>query len=68
MIAIDAAYSSLPFVPGPMALGAHHLDLMFSNPADPPDVRAARTTEIGHIRSWVAEHKSRRHQQFVTLI
>ncbi|GIL58532.1 hypothetical protein Vafri_13455 [Volvox africanus] len=33
--------------------GAHHLDLMFSNPADPPSVRAARQMEMRHVRRWI---------------
>ena len=33
--------------------GAHHLDLFFSNPADPPDVIAARRTELTHIKDWI---------------
>jgi lysosomal Pro-X carboxypeptidase len=32
--------------------GAHHLDLFFSNPADPPSVTAARTAEMGYVREW----------------
>ena len=35
--------------------GAHHLDLFFSNPADPPSVRAAREIEVAAIRAWVAQ-------------
>lgn len=34
--------------------GAHHLDLMFSHPDDPPSVRAARQTELKHVAKWVA--------------
>lgn len=34
--------------------GAHHLDLMFSDPRDPESVKAARRTELSHIRKWVA--------------
>ena len=33
--------------------GAHHLDLMFSNPADPPAVRAVRDVEIATMRRWI---------------
>ena len=35
-------------------LGAHHLDLMFAHPDDPPCVLAAREAEIGAIREWLA--------------
>ncbi len=34
--------------------GAHHIDLMFSDPADPPDVIAARQVELEHISSWIS--------------
>jgi len=34
--------------------GAHHLDLFFSNPSDPPSVVSARLTELNHIRSWIS--------------
>ena len=33
--------------------GAHHIDLMFSDPADPPDVTAAREREMGVILGWI---------------
>jgi hypothetical protein len=35
--------------------GAHHLDLMFSNAADPASVTQARATEVVHIKRWIAE-------------
>lgn len=35
--------------------GAHHLDLMFSNPADPPSVKAARALERAHIKAWIEQ-------------
>ena len=35
--------------------GAHHIDLMFSNPADTPDILAARAVERGQMRKWVQE-------------
>ena len=39
--------------------GAHHLDLFFSNPADPPSVIAARQTEMAFVRKWL-DSSSRR--------
>ena len=38
--------------------GAHHLDLRFSNPADPPSVIAARITEKKMISSWLNQRSS----------
>ncbi|TMW57593.1 hypothetical protein Poli38472_003518 [Pythium oligandrum] len=35
--------------------GAHHLDLFFSHPMDPPSVTKARETEKKHIRKWIKE-------------
>ncbi|OQS04626.1 lysosomal Pro-X carboxypeptidase [Thraustotheca clavata] len=37
--------------------GAHHLDLMFSNPLDPPSVTKARKIEMKHVRRWIQEKK-----------
>ena len=37
--------------------GAHHLDLFFSNAADPPSVTSARAVELAHIARWVAQKK-----------
>jgi len=39
--------------------GAHHLDLMFSNPLDPPNVKVARQTERQWIEIWVNEKNSK---------
>ena len=33
--------------------GAHHVDLMFSTPEDPPDLLVARRFEIDRIKEWV---------------
>ncbi|TDH66837.1 hypothetical protein CCR75_005973 [Bremia lactucae] len=35
--------------------GAHHLDLFFSHPEDPPSVIAARFTEVKMIHQWIEE-------------
>ncbi|EGZ26325.1 hypothetical protein PHYSODRAFT_327243 [Phytophthora sojae] len=35
--------------------GAHHLDLMFSNPLDPEPVKAARAAEKQHMKRWADE-------------
>lgn len=35
--------------------GAHHLDLMFSNPLDPESVKEARHTEKLHMLKWVKD-------------
>ena len=33
--------------------GAHHLDLFFSNPADPPSLRRVRDAEVAAMKSWL---------------
>lgn len=33
--------------------GAHHLDLMFSNPLDPESVKAARASHREHMQKWI---------------
>ena len=37
--------------------GAHHLDLRAANPADPPDVIAARDLEMKHISQWIKDYQ-----------
>ncbi|KAG7392971.1 hypothetical protein PHYPSEUDO_013459 [Phytophthora pseudosyringae] len=39
----------------PVPGGAHHLDLFFSHPLDPPAVMEARQTELQYIRQWIHE-------------
>jgi lysosomal Pro-X carboxypeptidase len=41
--------------------GAHHIDLMFSDPGDAecPDIQTARDFELAHIAQWVADAKER---------
>ena len=36
-------------------LGAHHLDLMFTDPADPPCVLHARRVQEANILKWVQQ-------------
>lgn len=43
---------------------AHHLDLFFSNPADPPSVIQAREFELAFIEKWVAEASVERASHF----
>eukprot|EP01089_Gocevia_fonbrunei_P015996 TRINITY_DN4851_c0_g1_i1.p1 TRINITY_DN4851_c0_g1~~TRINITY_DN4851_c0_g1_i1.p1 ORF type:complete len:488 (-),score=104.73 TRINITY_DN4851_c0_g1_i1:6-1469(-) len=44
-------------------LGAHHLDLRFSNPADPISVITARKIELEHITVWIAQHRAQNAKQ-----
>lgn len=39
--------------------GAHHLDLFFSNPEDPPSVTQVRRQQVGQIQKWVDEYNQR---------
>ncbi|KAK9809908.1 hypothetical protein WJX72_001411 [[Myrmecia] bisecta] len=42
--------------------GAHHLDLMFSHPKDPPSVTQCRNAQRQHMRRWVEEADKARAQ------
>ena len=42
--------------------GAHHLDLFFSNPQDPPSVTQVRKQEVAQIRKWVAEFDAKKNK------
>lgn len=44
--------------------GAHHLDLMFSNPMDPIQVTNVRTYEMQMVRAWVTEARNERQQRY----
>ena len=41
-----------------LPLGAHHLDLMFSNAADPPCAREARSVQEANVRAWIKSSPS----------
>ena len=49
---------SLP--PSPHPQGAHHVDLMFSDPADTPDILAVRQAELEAIRGWISQYSRKR--------
>lgn len=34
--------------------GAHHIDLFFSNPADPASITSARSVELALVQAWSA--------------
>ena len=40
--------------------GGHHLDLFFSNDADPQSVKDVRATQMAFITKWIAEARKRR--------
>jgi lysosomal Pro-X carboxypeptidase len=40
--------------------GAHHLDLMWSNPLDNDSVKAARSIEIQNIATWIQQYHAGR--------
>ena len=37
--------------------GAHHIDLMFTDPADPPDVTQVRAREMAIIAQWIRQRQ-----------
>ncbi|RLN65453.1 hypothetical protein BBJ29_001154 [Phytophthora kernoviae] len=48
----------------PVPGGAHHLDLFFTHPLDPPAITKARQTELAYVRKWIDEFYAYK-QQFV---
>lgn len=40
--------------------GAHHVDLFFSNPADPASITAARGVELALVQAWAAAWRAER--------
>ena len=40
--------------------GAHHLDLFFSDPRDPPSVTAVRLQQIALVHQWAQEWRAAR--------
>lgn len=38
--------------------GAHHLDLRFSTPTDPPSLQLARSVEVRHMKQWISDYYS----------
>lgn len=45
--------------------GAHHLDLMFSDPDDPDSVIEVRRQELSHIKKWVEQARGRSAQAWL---
>lgn len=39
--------------------GAHHLDLFFNTPQDPPSVRSVRASQLHYMKIWMAEAQLR---------
>ncbi|KAJ0399056.1 hypothetical protein ATCC90586_004515 [Pythium insidiosum] len=46
----------------PIEGGAHHVDLFFAHPLDPPALTAAREAEKSYIRQWIREFYARKQQ------
>jgi hypothetical protein len=46
-------------------MGAHHLDLFFADPADPPSVTQARVAEMALVQQWVAAWYAQRGEAVV---
>lgn len=46
--------------------GAHHIDLMFSHPDDPEDVKQARAMELAEIAAWIQQAKQQQQQPATT--
>lgn len=44
----------------PVEGGAHHVDLFFSHPMDPPAISEARATEMTHVARWIDEFFARK--------
>jgi lysosomal Pro-X carboxypeptidase len=40
--------------------GAHHLDLFFSHPMDPPELTAVRLQQMAFVSKWIAEDRKMR--------
>lgn len=53
-------YSSMPpcIAHGVLQVG-HHVDLMFSNEADPPELTEARVQEKALLRKWLQQFEGR---------
>lgn len=54
MLRVTAAQAARGLAALLIPSGAHHIDLFFSRPDDPGDVRAARAAERDHIARWIA--------------
>ena len=48
-------------VPVTVKTGAHHVDLFFPTPSDPPDLIEARKRQVEEMKKWVKEAQDREH-------
>lgn len=55
LVAADIPADAVDVVAVEMAGGAHHLELMTPNPADPPDIVAGRDLQRRYLRKWISE-------------
>ena len=43
--------------------GAHHLDLFFSHPLDPPQLTAIRVEQMAYVAKWIAQDRMKKNKR-----